>query len=244
MTNVIKSAEGHELLDDVSNYDKDKYEKPSVTVDICICTIDEGALKVLMIKRKNPPFRGKWATPGGFLEIPKKESLVKTALRELKEETGVRGIPVHQLATYGDVNRDPRMRIITVAYFACVDSSVIAMQKIKAADDADDYCWLNFKEIPKLAFDHNKILSDLYVRLQGRVTYSDLAFQFLPEEFTWTELQTVFEVILDRKLIAPNFRRKILGLYDIEETGKMSVTPTKGRPSKLLRFKGIKTIFE
>jgi 8-oxo-dGTP diphosphatase len=237
-----KTAEGHELLDDVSNYDKDKYEKPSVTVDICICTIDDGQLKVLMIKRKHPPFRGCYACPGGFLDLPKRESLEKTALRELKEETSVKGIPVHQLYTYGDVNRDPRMRVITVAYYACVDSSVIKVQNIKAADDASEYCWMNLKDVPKLAFDHNKILRDLYIRLQSRVTYSDLAFQFLPNEFTWTQLQNVYEIVLDRKLVAPNFRRKIMSLYDLEETGN-TYTPNKGRPSRMFRFKGIKEVF-
>jgi 8-oxo-dGTP diphosphatase len=237
-----KTDEGSELLDDVSNYDKDAYEKPSVTVDICICTVDEGELKILMIKRKNPPFREKWACPGGFLDIPKKQTLEETAIRELEEETGMKGIPVHQLATYSDVKRDPRMRILSTAYFACVDSSVIQYQNIKADDDAEDYMWMNLKDLPNLAFDHNKILSDLYERLQGRVVYSDIAFQFVGKEFTWTELQHVYEVILDHKLITPNFRRKIKNLYFIEDTKKMS-KPKRGRPSKLLRFKGIKSTF-
>jgi 8-oxo-dGTP diphosphatase len=244
MTNKIqKTAEGEGLLDDASNYDKDKYEKPSVTADICICTIDDDKLKVLMIKRKHAPFRGKWACPGGFLEIPKKQTLEQTAVRELEEETGVKGIPVHQLATYSGVKRDPRMRIVTTAYFACVDSSVIERQNIKAADDADDYIWMNLKDLPKLAFDHNKILDDLYERLQGRVVYADIAFQFVAKEFTWSELQHVYEVILDRKLITPNFRRKIKKLYYIEETKRMS-KPERGRPSKLLRFNGIKPTFD
>lgn len=241
-TKMEKTAEGEYLLDDSSNYDKDKYEKPSVTADICICTVDSGELKVLMIKRKLAPFRGKWACPGGFLDIPKNQTLEETAIRELEEETGMKGIPVHQLATYSDVNRDPRMRILSTAYFACVDSSVIQYQNIKAGDDADDYMWMNLKDLPTLAFDHNKILSDLYERLQGRVVYSDIAFQFVGKEFTWTELQHVYEVILDRKLITPNFRRKIKNLYFIEETNKMS-KPERGRPSKLLRFKGIKSTF-
>lgn len=237
-----KTAEGHELLDDVSNYDKDKYEKPSVTVDICICTIDDGQLKVLMIRRKHPPFRGCYACPGGFLELPKRESLEETALRELREETNVMGIPVHQLATYGDVDRDPRMRIITVVYFACVNNDVMKKQLVEAGDDADGYMWIPLKHVPKLAFDHNKILKDLYERLQGRITYSDLAFQFLPKTFTWADLQAVYEAVLDRKLTAPNFRRKILSLYDIRETGKMS-KPLRGRPSQLLKFRGIKKVF-
>jgi 8-oxo-dGTP diphosphatase len=240
---ATKSAEGKDLLDDVSNYDKDKYEKPSVTVDICVCTIDGDDLKVLMIKRKHAPYRGKWACPGGFLEVPKNESLEKTALRELHEETGVVGIPVHQLATYGDPKRDPRMRIITTAYFACVDQSVIEKQEIQAADDESEYCWMDIKDVPMLAFDHNKIIADLYDRLQGRITYADIAFQFLPEEFTWSDLQHVYEVVLDREVSAPNFRRKIMSLYYIEEVGKMS-KPDRGRPAKLLRFKGIKDTFD
>lgn len=239
---VKKTAEGKDLKDDASNYDKDKYEKPSVTADICICTVDGDQLKVLMIKRKYAPYRGKWACPGGFLEIPKKQTLEITALRELEEETGVNGIPVHQLATYSDVKRDPRMRIITTAYFACVDSSVITKQKIKPRDDAKDYTWMDLKDLPNLAFDHNIILGDLYDRLQGRIVYTDIAFQLVPKEFTWSELQHVYEVVLDRKLITPNFRRKIKNLYYIEETSKMS-KPERGRPSKLLLFNGIKPTF-
>lgn len=239
---VKKSAEGKDLLDDCSNYDKDAYEKPAVTVDICICTIDGDDLKVLVIKRKNPPFRGMWACAGGYLEVPKKESLEKTALRELEEETGVIGIPVHQLATYGDVDRDPRDRVITTAYFACLDQASIEKQTIEAADDAEDYMWMDLKNPVDLAFDHNEIVKDLLDRLQGRITYADIAFQFLPEKFTWSELQHVYEVVLDRKMIPTNFRRKINNLYYIEDTGEMS-KPKFGRPSKLLCFKGVKPTF-
>ena len=153
MTKVKLTAEGEDLLDDLSNYDKNAYEKPSITVDVCICQIVDNDLKVLLIKRKNPPYRNYWAIPGGFVDIERKEDLKIAAIRELEEETGVKGVDVHQLATYGDPNRDPRMRIITVAYYAIVPSELIDQQNIEAADDAKEYQWASLRNLPPMAFD-------------------------------------------------------------------------------------------
>lgn len=245
-----------ELKDDLSNYNKDAYEKPSVTVDDCICRIVDNKLKVLLIQRSKPPFRDHWAIPGGFLDVGRtvdhttgmtKEpdpSLECAALRELKEETSVIGIPVHQLKSYGDINRDPRMRVVTVAYFAIVNDDLLNKVKVEAGDDAKKGSaqWIDMDNLPALAFDHAVILGDLRERLQGRIQYTDLAFQFLPTEFTWAELQNVYEIILKRKLVASNFRRKIKSLYNIESLDTTKETEV-GRPAKLLKYKGQKPIF-
>lgn len=245
-----------ELKDDLSNYNKDVYEKPSVTVDIGICRIIDNKLKVLLIQRSKPPFRDHWAIPGGFLDVghvvdhstgvikEPDSSLEFAAFRELKEETSVQGIPVHQLKTYGDINRDPRMRVITVAYFAVVNDELMQGVTVEAGDDAHkgSAIWWDMDELPPLAFDHAQILTDLRERIQGRIQYTDLAFQFLPKEFTWTELQNVYEIILKRKLIASNFRRKIKNGYNVQDLKKTKETEI-GRPSKLLFYNGQKPIF-
>ena len=235
-----------ELKDDLSNYKKEIYEKPSVTVDVCICRFHEGQIKVLLIKRKKPPFRDMWAIPGGFLNVKNDDdldvSLEHAALRELNEETGIKKLPVHQLATYGDVKRDPRMRVVTVAYFAIVTNEAIAKQKIVAADDAKEVGWFSLHDLPKLAFDHKKILKDLLERIQGRIQYTDMAFNFLPKMFTWGQLQKVYEVVLNRELTTPNFRRKIKNTYNIDELDTKNI-PSLGRPSKFLQYNGIKPIF-
>lgn len=245
-----------ELKDDLSNYNKDAYEKPSVTVDIGICRIINNKLTVLLIQRSKPPFRDHWAIPGGFLDVGRtvchttgtiKEpdpSLEFAAFRELSEETSVKGVPVHQLKTYGDINRDPRMRVITVAYFAVVNDELMQGVTVKAGDDAreNSAVWHDMDNLPPLAFDHAQILSDLRERIQGRIQYTDLAFQFLPKEFTWTELQNVYEIILKRKLVASNFRRKIKAVYNIEDLKKTKETEV-GRPAKLLTYKGQKPLF-
>lgn len=245
-----------ELKDDLSNYNKEEFEKPSVTTDIGICRIIDNKLCVLLIQRSKPPFRDHWAMPGGFLDVapvmdkktgkikPPDPSLESVALRELDEETSVVGIQVHQLKTYGDINRDPRLRVVTVAYFAVVNDEIMQGVTVEAGDDArkGSTVWWDMDALPPLAFDHAQILADLRERIQGRIQYTDLAFQFLPKEFTWTELQNVYEIILKRKLVASNFRRKIKAGYNIEDLKKTKETEV-GRPAKLLTYKGQKTLF-
>ena len=228
------TAEGKHLKDDVSNYDSSIYEDPSVTIDFAVCSIIEAELKVNLIQRKYPPFRNYWAFPGGFLNVKKKQSLEETANRELEEETGLKNIYKEQLKTYGDVDRDPRKRIITVAYFALVPFDELSSQVIKADDDARDVGWFSLRNLPeKIAFDHRKILSDLLDRLVSKITYSPIAFKLLPKKFTWTELQNVYEIVLGKKLTAPNFRRKIKSMYQIRESDKF-LHKGAGRPAKLL----------
>ena len=240
-----KTGEGHLLKDDLSNYSAEKYKRPSLTVDIVICAIIDGVLQILLIKRKHPPFRGCWAIPGGFVDIDKEETLDEAAFRELKEETGLdEGVYLEQLKTYGDPHRDPRTRIITVAYYALIAQEFLSevTKKLKAGDDAKEAAWFPLEirlEKPKLAFDHKKILSDTLIRLRGKIEYAPIAFSLLPGvTFTWAELQSVYEIILGRKLLASNFRRKMQSIYMITPTGEKK--NGFGRPKSLLEWTGIK----
>jgi len=238
-----KTGEGRLLKDDLSNYSERAYKKPSVTVDIIICTIgEEYAVKVLLIKRKHPPFRNSWAIPGGFVDIDKEETLEQAAARELKEETGLTNIYIEQLKTYGDPKRDPRTRVITVAYFALIPAQKLKV--VRAGDDAKEAKWFLLAELPSLAFDHRKILEDVKRRLKGKISYAPIAFEFVPEKFTWAQLQLVYEGVLETKIESNfNFRRKIKSQYHIQETGEF-IKNRMGRPSALLEFKGPKDFLE
>lgn len=208
-------------------------EKPSVTVDIVIFTLKNDELMVLLIKRKTPPFADSWAIPGGFIHV--RETLDQAALRELKEETGVEDVYLEQLYTFGDPDRDPRTRVITVAYYSLVSSDKLVP---RAGSDASDVNWFSIKTLPDLAFDHINIIKCATDRLRTKLNYSDVSFQLLPEEFTLTELQRVYEIILDRKMDKRNFRKRIMSMNILQETNK---TKMEGyhRPAKLYAFKSI-----
>lgn len=239
-----RTKDGQPLKEDLSNYDITAYEKPSVTVDVGICTIKDNDLKVLLIKRRHPPYQDFYAIPGGFLEIPKKESLEETADRELLEETNIKGIYFEQLKTYGAVNRDPRTRVITVAYFALSPFEELAKQDIRAGDDAKEEEWVSLKDLPpNLAFDHREILNDLLARLKGKISYTPIAFHLVDKCFTWTELQKVYEIILDRPLDAGNFRKKIESMYFIEKVEGIRKLDSAGRPPALFQYLGVKDVY-
>jgi 8-oxo-dGTP diphosphatase len=206
------------------------YERPAVTVDVAIFTILGGELKVLLVKRKNWPFAGMWAIPGGFIEMD--ESLEKAAARELEEETGVSDVYLEQLYTFGAPGRDPRTRVITVAYFALVSADQL---HLRAASDAADVGWFSAYNPPPLAFDHDAILEYALIRLRYKLEYTAVGFQLLPAEFTLTELQQTYEIILREDLDKRNFRRKILQADILEETGR--VRERGHRPAKLYRFR-------
>jgi 8-oxo-dGTP diphosphatase len=174
-----------------------------VTVDIVIFTIQSGELRVLLVKRAAPPFQGQFAIPGGF--VHEGESLEQAAIRELREETGVAEIYLEQLYSFGDPKRDPRGRVITVAYFALI----AADYPLEAGTDAAEADWWPFDRLPPLAFDHGKILHYALERLRNKLEYTTVGFQLLPEKFTMTELQEVYETILGKKLDKRNFRRKL-----------------------------------
>jgi 8-oxo-dGTP diphosphatase len=206
------------------------YPRPSVTVDVIIFTLRGGDLQVLLIRRRNPPFQGMWAIPGGFVAID--ESLETAALRELEEETGVRDVYLEQLYTFGDLGRDPRGRVITVAYFALVPATAIDPH---AGSDATHARWWSVYDLPALAFDHADILAYAVQRLRYKLEYSAVGFELLPEAFTLSQLQSAYEIILGEKLDKRNFRRKILSADVIEETGEYRTG--EGRPAKLYRFR-------
>ncbi|GAC1447148.1 MAG: NUDIX domain-containing protein [Ktedonobacterales bacterium] len=211
-------------------YDPSKYERPSVTVDVVILTMRDRRLEVLLIKRKRWPFEGMWAIPGGFVNPD--ESLEEAAKRELEEETGVRDVYLEQLYTFGDPGRDPRTRVITVVYYALIRADHL---NIHAADDAADACWFSIYHLPALAFDHSKILDYTCERLRGKLEYTTIGFQLLASEFTLSELQEVYEAILDRPLDKRNFRRKVLQTGILEPTEHTKMVG-QHRPAQLYRF--------
>lgn len=207
-----------------------KYPQPSVTVDIVIFSMKNKELKVLLIKRNLEPFKGKWAIPGGFVRI--NESLDEAAKRELEEETGVKGVYLEQLYSFGDVQRDPRGRVITVAYFALVNSDSI---ELKPSSDAYDAQWFSISKLPQLAFDHKNIVDYALKRLRWKFEYSTVAFSMLPKKFTLGQLQEIYEIVFARGFDKRNFRKKILSLELLEEGEVMKDVPH--RPPQLFSLK-------
>lgn len=212
------------------DYDVTKFERPSVTVDIIIFTIKDNTLNVLLVKRNIWPFKGYWAIPGGFVGM--KEKLEDAARRELLEETNVKDVYLEQLYTFGNPGRDPRTRVITVAYFALVNADKF---KLKASADVVDAQWFCVYKLSKLAFDHAKILDYALARLRAKLEYTTIAFQLLPDKFTLTQLQKTYEIILDKKLDKRNFRKKILGLGLVKDTNKIQ-KDVAHRPARLVSF--------
>lgn len=216
---------------DRSTYDPSRYERPSVTVDVVILTMRQRRLEALLIKRKHWPFEGLWAIPGGFVNPD--ESLEDAARRELEEETGVRDVYLEQLYTFGAPRRDPRTRVITVVYYALIRAETL---RVSAGDDAAEAEWFPVYRLPKLAFDHAEILDYTMQRLRGKLEYTRIGFQLLASEFTLSELQEVYEAILDRPLDKRNFRKKVLSTGVLEPTAS---TRKSGpyRPAALFRFR-------
>jgi 8-oxo-dGTP diphosphatase len=204
-------------------------ESLRVTVDIVIFTLREGSLQVLLVKRGVPPFEGQYAIPGGF--IREGESLEEAALRELYEEAGVRNVFLEQLYTFGDPKRDPRGRVITVAYYALIASDKLSLV---AGADAAEAQWFPVNDLPLLAFDHRSILDYAIERLRNKLEYTTVGFQLLPEKFTLGELQAVYEAILGRALDKRNFRRKIALLGILKPLREWQHTGRK--PAQLFRF--------
>jgi 8-oxo-dGTP diphosphatase len=226
----------------LAKYDPSKYDRPSVTVDVVIFTVRENDLKVLLVQRREHPYKDKWAIPGGFINM--NESLEIAARRELEEETGVKDVYIEQLYTFGDPERDPRTRVITVTYFALVEARQV--KPPRAGSDAKAAGWFSMYDLPSLAFDHAKILDYALTRLRYKLEYTNVAFQLLPELFTLTELQKVYEIIFNRQLDKRNFRKKLSireleqpadpdGNYMIEETNEFKMEGSH-RPARLHRF--------
>ena len=199
-----------------------------VTVDIIIFTIQQGVLKVLLVKRRIAPFVGQFAIPGGF--VLEDEDLDQAAFRELEEETGVSDVYLEQLYSFGNPKRDPRGRVVTIAYFALISAD----RKLKAGSDASEAAWFPMDDLPLLAFDHSTILNYALERLRNKLEYTTVGFQLLPEKFTLTELQEVYEAILGKKLDKRNFRRKMSLLKILKPLPEYR----RGgqRPAQLYRF--------
>jgi len=204
-------------------------ENVRVTVDIVIFSIRDRELYVLLIKRGVPPFAGEYAIPGGFLRAD--ESLEEAAKRELHEETSVRDVYLEQLYSFGDPARDPRGRVVTVAYYALVSSD---RRDLSAGADAADARWVAVKELPPLAFDHAKIVAYALERLRNKLEYTTVGFQLLPKKFTLAELQGVYEAILGKKIDKRNFRRKMALLKILKPLKEWKQTGRK--PAQLFSF--------
>jgi len=218
------------MNDESSTYDPSQFDRPSVTVDVVIFTLREKTLHVLLIRRGAWPFAGQWAIPGGFVRMD--ESLEDAARRELREETGVDEGRLEQLRSFGDVGRDPRMRIITVAYTALISSEQVTLE---ASTDAADAKWFALDEIPKpLAFDHDVILNVASSRLRERLQNSNIAQGLLPERFTLTQMQEVYEALLGRAVDKRNFRKWVASLGIVSEAEGRSTG--RHRPAQLFQF--------
>ena len=209
-----------------------EYPRPSVTVDCVVFGLDLEAedLKVLLIRRKHEPFAGRWAFPGGFAEMD--ETLEQSAKRELQEETGISRLYLEQLYTFGDPGRDPRGRTVSVAYYALVN---LADHRVQAATDARDAAWFSVSDTPSLAFDHDSILAAALERLKGKVRYQPIGFELLPPKFTLSQLQRLYETVLERQLDKRNFRKKILAMGVLVETDEVQ-TDVSHRAARLYRF--------
>jgi len=209
-----------------------EYPRPNLTVDCVVFGLDvkEKDLKVMLIQRDIPPFEGKWALPGGFVRM--NETLEETALRELKEETGIEKVFLEQLYTFGDLKRDPRERIVTVAYYALVN---LNEHRIQATTDARDAAWFSVNDLPELAFDHEKIVQTALARLKGKVRYEPIGFELLPKKFTLTQFQELYEIVLGRVLDKRNFRKKIFGMGFLADLNEVQQDVTH-RAAKLYQF--------
>ena len=205
-----------------------KYPHPAVTTDCVIFGFDGSELQVLLIERGIEPFKGKWAFPGGFLNMD--ETAGEGALRELKEETGLENAYIEQFNTYSDPGRDPRERVITIAHYA-----LVRIQEVKGCDDAAKAQWFPIDEVPQLAFDHDKILRDAMRKLRERIHFEPIGFELLPEKFTMRDLQILYESILGVKFDRRNFAKKMMH-YELLNQLDETVRPTAKRDALLYSF--------
>ena len=205
-----------------------KYPHPAVTTDCVIFGFNGERLQVLLIERGIKPYKGHWAFPGGFLKMD--ETAEEGAKRELKEETGLADAYIQQLHTFSNPDRDPRERVITIAYYA-----LVKIQEVKGGDDAASARWFPLDEIPPLAFDHDDSLRMATPRLREQIHFQPIGFELLPEKFTIKELQSLYEAILGINFDRRNFAKKMLHLEILTELDE-TVWPTPKREAKLYKF--------
>ncbi|MGZ9235689.1 MAG: NUDIX hydrolase [Anaerolineales bacterium] len=213
------------------------YEQPAVTVDLVIFTVNDDMLKVMLIKRTDEPFADRWSIPGGFLRTS--ESLEDAALRVLNEKAGVKNVYVEQLYTFGDPNRDPRARVITVTYFALISWKDLVQP---ASGKVSDLMWAPVNHLPKLAFDHREIVEYAVKRLRAKASYSNIVYGLMPRQFRLSELQRMYEIIINDKLDKRNFRKRMLATGLLQETGRKDHAGAH-RPAMLYRFKKMEIAF-
>src|SRR3989338_721313 len=199
----------------------------AIAVDVVLFTIQDGTLKVLLVKRRQPPYRGAWALPGGL--VGQDESVDAAALRELQEETNIGSVYLEQLYTFDELDRDPRGRVITVAYYALVNWQQF---QLKTRSRVSEASWFPVKRLPELAFDHQRIIEYALERLRNKINYTTVGFQLLARQFTLTELQGAYEVILGQRLDKRNFRRKMLQLGILKDTAHVRAIGRQ-RPARL-----------
>jgi 8-oxo-dGTP diphosphatase len=208
------------------------YPRPAVAVDCVVfgLDLDEDALEILLIQRLKDPFAHGWALPGGFMQMD--ETADAAARRELEEETGVTDVYLEQLYTFSDVERDPRGRVVSIAYYALAK---LSDHRIRAATDAENVDWVSIRELPRLAFDHKAIIDTAIERLRGKVRYAPLGFELLPPRFTLSQLQRLYEIVLEQQLDKRNFRKKILSMEFLVDTGEHE-QGVAHRAARLYRF--------
>lgn len=231
----------------LATYDASEFDRPSLTVDLAVLTVIDDRLHGLLVRRENPPFKGDWACPGGFVGIA--ESLSDAAKRVLRDKGGLDGVFIEQLFTFGDPDRDPRTRVVSVAYVALLDASLaaelIGPRKTRGFFRVD-VPWpgqtggpvdlVGEADAPlTLAFDHADILGMAVKRIRGKLDYTPIGFQLLPETFTLRQLQRVHEAVLDTTLNKDSFRRRMLASNQLEATGERE-RAVGHRPAELYRF--------
>ena len=209
-----------------------KYPHPSVTTDCVIFGFDGTRMKVLLVQRGIEPYKGRWAFPGGFLQMD--ESAEEGALRELREETGLSGAFIRQFHTFSAPDRDPRERVITIAFYA-----LVRIEEVTGGDDAADARWFALDEVPQLAFDHDQILRTAEQALRQQIHFEPVGFELLPEKFTLRELQNLYEAILGVRFDKRNFSNKINRLGLLEPLDE-KVNPSRKKEATLFRFNKMK----
>ena len=189
-------------------------------------------VSILLVKRKYEPFKNTWALPGGFVQ--EEESLEQAVVRELKEETGITVNYLEQLYTFGEPARDPRQRIVSVAYFGLINSRLY--KELNAGTDADDAQWFNINSLPILAFDHKHIIKTATGRLQAKMQYQPVGFELLDKKFSFADLEKLYTALLGREIDRRNFRKKILSFEFLEKLPELTKPEGQGRPSNMFKF--------
>ncbi len=209
---------------------KPKYKFAVIATDVVIFTLKDDKLQALLIKMKKKPYTGFWAAPGGL--VKPNESVDQSAKRQLYTKTGVKDVYLEQLYTFGKVNRDPFGRVVSVAYFVLIPNANL---KLKTTEEYAGVEWFSINKLPKLAYDHQEVIDYAIKRLQAKLGYTNIVYSLLPKEFTLSDLQKTYEIILNKKLDKRNFRKRILSLKLVKKVDKQRVGEAH-RPADFYTF--------